>query len=209
MTINMNNIVPVPKNWKIQSSKRKIPIEFFSDDEIFRMQEYIESKIKENKKRANYHRRYLLLFKTMLWTGARIDEILALRPVDIHLDINTIDLITLKKKKASMRTIPLHRDLKDAIMSYFIEFHVDVRSQDKLFPLTRQAVDLYLKRMQKQLGFRIHAHKFRHTFGVKAILNHVPLSVLQEWLGHSSIFTTSIYTQITGMDTSQFMNQMQ
>jgi len=75
--------------------------------------------------------------------------------------------------------------------------------------MTRQAVDLYLKRMQKQLGFRIHAHKFRHTFGVKAILNHVPLSVLQEWLGHSSIFTTSIYTQITGMDTSQFMNQIQ
>jgi len=48
-----------------------------------------------------------------------------------------------------------------------------------------------------------------NPFGVKVIINHVPLSVLQEWLGHSSIFTTSIYTQITGMDTSQFMNQIQ
>jgi len=209
MSINMNNIVSVPKNWKIQSSQRKIPIEFFSDDEIYRMQDYIENNIKENKRRADHHKRYLLLFKTMLWSGARIDEILALRPIDIHLDINTIDLITLKKKKASMRTIPLHRDLKDAIMSYFIEFHIDVRSQEKIFSMTRQAVDLFLKRMQKQLGFRIHAHKFRHTFGVKAIFNHVPLSVLQEWLGHSSIFTTSIYTQITGMDTSKFMDQMQ
>ena len=47
MTIIMNNIVPVPKNWKIQSTQRKIPIEFFSDDEIYRMQEYIENKIKE------------------------------------------------------------------------------------------------------------------------------------------------------------------
>ena len=109
----MNNIVPVPKNWKIQSSQRKIPIEFFSDNEIFRMQDYIENKIKENKRRANYHKRYLLLFKTMLWSGARIDEILALRPIDIHLDINTIDLITLKKKKASMRTIPLHRKYRE------------------------------------------------------------------------------------------------
>jgi len=75
--------------------------------------------------------------------------------------------------------------------------------------MTRQGVDKYFKKMQKDLGFKIHAHEFRHTFEVKAILNHVPLSVLQEWLGHSSIFTTSIYTKITGMDTSQFMNQIQ
>jgi len=209
MAIIMNNIISIPKYWNIQSLQRKIPIEFFSEDEIFEMQEHIENKIKENKRRADYNKRYLLLFKTMLWTGARIDEILALRPMDIHLDINTIDLITLKKKKASMRTIPLRWDLKEAIMSYFIEFHIDIRSQEKLFSMTRQAVDLYLKRMQKNLGFRIHAHKFRHTFGVKAILNHVPLSVLQEWLGHSSIFTISIYNKITGMGTSQFMDQMQ
>ena len=50
MSINMNNIVPDPKNWKIQSSKRKIHIEFFSDDEIYRMRDYIENKIKENKR---------------------------------------------------------------------------------------------------------------------------------------------------------------
>ncbi|PMP73485.1 MAG: hypothetical protein C0180_06645 [Aciduliprofundum sp.] len=205
----MNNIVPIPKSWKIQSAKKSIPIDFFSDEEIRAMEWWIKQRIMKYKVRADVHKRYLLLFKTLLWTGARIDEALAIRPVDIHLELNTIDLITLKRKKSVMRTIPLHRDLKDAIMSYFIEFKVSVKSQERLFPMTRQAVDHYLKRMQRDLGFKIHAHKFRHTFGVKAIINHVPLSVLQEWLGHSSIFSTSIYTQITGMDTSQFMNQMQ
>ena len=48
-----------------------------------------------------------------------------------------------------------------------------------------------------------------HTFAVKAVLSGIPLNVLQKWLSHSSIFVTSIYTDITGMDTSQFMNQMQ
>jgi len=207
MSIIVNNIIPIPKSWKIQSTQKKIPVEFFSDDEIFAMQSWIQGKIQE-KKREKYHKRYFLLFKTLLWTGARIDEALAIRPVDIHLDVNTINLITLKKRRPTVRTIPLHRDLKDAFMSYFIEFKIDIKSQERVFPMKRQAVDLYLKRMQKDLGFRIHAHKFRHTFGVTAILNHVPLSVVQEWLGHSSIFTTSIYTQITGMDTSQFMDQM-
>jgi len=202
------NTLPVPRSWKIQTAQKRIPLEFFSDDEINEMQLWIMNKVQENKRRANYHKRYLLLFKTLLWTGARIDEALAIRPADIHLDINVIDLITLKRRRPKMRAIPLHRDLKDAIMSYFIEFHMDMRSQEKIFPMSRQAVDLYLKRMQRDLGLKIHAHKFRHTFGVKAIMNHVPLSVLQEWLGHSSIFTTSIYTQITGMDTSQFMENM-
>jgi site-specific recombinase XerD len=63
--------------------------------------------------------------------------------------------------------------------------------------------------MQKDLGFKIHAHKFRHTFAVKAILSGVPINILQKWLSHSSIFITSIYTDITGMDTSQFMGRIQ
>ena len=203
----MRNL-PVPKSWAIQSAKRNVPIEFFSDDEILAMESGIQGKIMENRKRSPSHKRYYLLFKILLYTGARIDEALMIRPVDIHLDLNTIDIVTLKQKRRTMRTIPLHRNLKDAIMNYFIEFKIDLKDQNPLFPVKRQAVDLYLKRMQRNLGFRIHAHKFRHTFGVRAIMNHVPLSVLQEWLGHSSIFTTSIYTQITGMDTSQFMSQI-
>jgi site-specific recombinase XerD len=59
------------------------------------------------------------------------------------------------------------------------------------------------------LGFKIHAHKFRHTFAVKAILSGVPINILQKWLSHSSIFITSIYTDVTGMDTSQFMSKIQ
>jgi site-specific recombinase XerD len=74
--------------------------------------------------------------------------------------------------------------------------------------MQRQVVDLYFKKLQEKLGFNIHAHKFRHTFAVKAIMDNVPVNVLQQWLGHSSVFTTSIYTQITGMDTSEFMERV-
>ncbi len=204
----MNNIIPFSRNMKIQSTKPNIQIEFFSDEDLARIFKFIQDKIATDKRNADYHRRYLLLCKILLRTGARIDEALQLRPMDINLDLNTITLVTLKKRKNSTRTIPLHPELKEQIMTYFLNFNISPRSQDLIFPMKRQAVDLYMKKMQYQLNIRIHAHKFRHTFGVKAILDHVPLSVLQEWLGHSSIFTTSIYTQITGMDTSMFMNQI-
>ena len=86
--------------------------------------------------------------------------------------------------------------------------NINPKSEELLLPMKRQAVDLYFKKIQEKIGIRIHAHKFRHTFAVKAIMDNVPLNVLQQWLGHSSVFTTSIYTQITGMDTSEFMGRV-
>ncbi|MGC8981760.1 MAG: tyrosine-type recombinase/integrase [Minisyncoccia bacterium] len=148
--------------------------------------------------------------KFHLMTGVRIDEVLAIRPADINLEMNVITLITLKKKdKEAKRTIPLHPELKSDIMQYYLDYNINKRSEDKLFNITRQSVDAFFKKIQKDLNFKIHAYKFRHTFAVKAVLSGIPLNVLQKWLSHSSIFVTSIYTDITGMDTSQFMNQMQ
>jgi site-specific recombinase XerD len=143
-------------------------------------------------------------------TGARIDETLAIKPIDINLEMNTITLITLKKKdKEAKRTILLHLELKSDIMQYYLDYNINKRSEDKLFKVTRQSVDAFFKKIQKGFNFKIHAHKFKHTFAVKAILSGIPLNVLQKWLSHSSIFVTSIYTDITGMNTSQFMNQIQ
>ena len=93
-------------------------------------------------------------------------------------------------------------------MQYLLQSNIAKDSTDLLFPMKRQVEDLYLKKIQTKLGIKVHAHKFRHTFAVKAIMDNVPLNVLQQWLGHSSVFATSIYTQITGMDTSEFMGRV-
>ena len=38
----------------------------------------------------------------------------------------------------------------------------------------------------------------RHTFGVHAIQNGVPIHLVQRWLGHSQISTTAIYLDVIG-----------
>lgn len=202
------SLIPIPGSLKIQSSIPNVSIEFFTDEEIESMKTYIQSHFKNRNKRSEVHRRYFLLVITLLRSGGRIDEVLQLKPIDFNFQYDTIRMLTLKKRKESYRVIPMQQELKNVIMEYFLEYHIDPKSEQKIFPMKRQSVDEYFKKMQVELGFRIHAHKFRHTFGVKCILSNVPVNVLQKWLGHSSIFTTSIYTEITGMDTKRFMDQI-
>ena len=205
----------LPKNMMVQSSGRSLSIDFFSDDEVQEIFHEISDKISSDRRRAGKHKRYFLLVEFLYRTGGRIDEILMVRPSDVNLATNSIRLKTLKQGKdrngiqrEKYRVIPLHVDLRDAYMQYLLDMNIPTKSEDPLFPMSRQVIDLYFKKMQDKLGFKIHAHKFRHTFAVKAIMDNVPLNVLQQWLGHSSIFTTSIYTQITGMDTLQFMERI-
>ena len=205
----------LPKNMMVQSSGISLSIDFFSDDEVQKIIHEISEKISSDKRRTGKHRRYFLLVEFLYRTGGRIDEILMISPSDVNLATNSIRLKTLKQGKdrngiqrEKYRVIPLHVDLRDAYMQYLLDMNISTKSGDPLFPMSRQVIDLYFKKMQGKLGFKIHAHKFRHTFAVKAIMDNVPLNVLQQWLGHSSIFTTSIYTQITGMDTSQFMERV-
>jgi site-specific recombinase XerD len=208
--------LPVPKSMMIQSSGRSLSIDFFSDEEVQKIFLEISNKIITDKRRSGKHKRYFLLVQFLYRTGARIDEVLIIRPANINLGTNSIRMKTLKQGKdkktriqrEKYRIIPLHSELRDAYMQYLLDMNISTKSEDPLFPMSRQVVDLYMKKLQESLGFRIHAHKFRHTFAVKAIIDNVPLNVLQQWLGHSSVFTTSIYTQITGMDTSEFMGRV-
>ena len=206
----------VPRNMMIQSGGRSLSLDFFSDEEVEKIFNEISEKINTDTRRSEKHKRYFLLVEFLYRTGGRIDEVLTVKPSDVNLATNSIRLKTLKQGKdkktgiqrEKYRIIPLHADLRDAYMQYLLDMNISTRSEDLLFPLSRQVVDLYLKKMQDKLGYKVHAHKFRHTFAVKAIMDNVPLNVLQQWLGHSSVFTTSIYTQITGMDTSEFMGRV-
>jgi len=71
-----------------------------------------------------------------------------------------------------------------------------MRSEDRLFRQTLPTITEFYRKMEKEIDaqygvkLHIHAHKFRHTFAIKSILAGVPLNVIQDWMGHSSIFIT-------------------
>ena len=225
--------IPFNKNTKIQLAHKTNGIEFFNGEELQRIFDYVRAKIRDDRQHEAYHRRYYLLMKALLHTGARIEEIVpfhkdayldekgrmhreisspGLRPVDFDLDLNTVRIPTLKKHttngKLPERVLPLSAEMEDEYKSYLLFTKTDLKGKDPLFPITRVAVNLYMKKMQDHIGIKIHPHKFRHTFAVSCVLSNVPLSVLQQWMAHSSLVITSIYTQVTGMDTSRYVQQV-
>ncbi len=206
--------------------------------------ELLNQNPKKNAKYIRDIEKYNLLTIILLETGGRIGEVLQLTPMDFNLSTGTIRLITLKKRKKKekkdenkdskenkeqdkgkdkdkekikpiYRYIPIHRDLKEAFLTYIAKYHIDMRSEERLFKQSQPAINEFFRKMEKEIEIQtgvkihIHAHKFRHTFAIKSILAGVPLNVIQDWLAHSSIFVTSIYLKITGRDTSNFMNMIE
>jgi len=52
---------------------------------------------------------------------------------------------------------------------------------------------------------RIHPHSFRHGFGVALAEQGVSAAVIQKLMGHSSMTTTQIYTDMRPMDAARAM----
>lgn len=230
---NVNSMIPTTRTGAIRSLKPTIKVSYFEDHEIEAIFEAINKRITTEKgNRSLFAMRYRLLLKTLLRTGARIEEVVryerkeyvdtqgkvhkyqffpGIVVKDIDTTLNTISILTLKKSGGKPhRILPLHPDLKDEFLGYSHEMRnrLPFGPKDPLFPMSRVAVDHFMTRLERDLGFRVNAHKFRHTFAVRALLDGVPVNVLQKWLAHSSLIVTSVYADVVGMDTSSFMNQM-
>lgn len=210
-----NSLIP-SKEFRIRTSEVNMDVfDHFSDEEIEKMKKWLEW---SNNQTGNGRRyrwkeryRYKLLFQFLLETGARISEVLSLKHGDVSLEKNVITLRTLKQRnKEAKRTVPIHPGLREAYLNYVSgrELRNRIITDKKIFPMSRSAVDQFLKKMGRDLGFSIHAHKFRHTFAVKSLLNGVPVNILQQWLGHSNVWTTSTYTKAIGINSQEYMNQV-
>ena len=107
------------------------------------------------------------------------------------------------------RTVPIRPELSGKIASYCI--HRNIQATERLFPISRIRVYQILQRAGEKAGIekdRRHPHVFRHGFAVNAVLSGVPPLVLRRWLGHASIDTTLIYTEVLAQDTKGYLDNM-
>ncbi len=153
-------------------------------------------------------RRDHALLLTLFNTGARVQELLDVRPCDIQLERPF--QVRLRGKGRKERLCPLWLQTVESLRALLGENGVDPTDTDRLFrnhrgaPLTRFGVRYLLQKhaqsarsVAKTLkAKRVHPHVLRHTTAVHLLQAGVDLVTISHWLGHASVETTNRYAAV-------------
>lgn len=147
------------------------------------------SQIKDHK-----HQMYL----TFLWrTGLRVTESINIQKKDLDFENDTVNIKWLKSRKYQRRVVPLHPEIKELIKLYV----ASLKSEDYIFPFSRQNADIIVK---KHMGGG-SAHTFRHSFAVNWLRCGADIVILSRVLGHNKLQTTMEYLKIVPVDQGKEM----
>jgi len=147
---------------------------------------------------------------TLAWTGARVSEVLALTASSFQTECGTVAIQTLKRRKHSVREVPLPPELMAALDQQFglSTIRRDPRDADhRLWSWSRTTAWRVIKRVMQHSGIAgRHAcpRGLRHGFGVGSLQARVPLNLVQRWLGHARMTTTAIYADVSGVEELAF-----
>lgn len=136
-------------------------------------------------------------------TGMRVSELVTLELADVSLSAGTVRC---RSKSGRERVLPIGLTATTALEEYLdIARNQLVRSGETpiLFlnhrgkQLTRQGFWLILKGYADQIGLHdLTPHTLRHSFAAHLVYEGADLREVQERLGHASLSTTQIYSQM-------------
>lgn len=159
-------------------------------------------------RRTVWGRRDYVLLALMFNTGARVQEVVALRTSDLRL--MAPPSVKFFGKGRRERICPLWPETARLLQQHIADTGLDNQSDQTLFrnhrggPLTRFGARLILQRQVARAAAvlpslkhkRIHPHSLRHSTAVHLLKSGVDLSTIAHWLGHTSINTTHKYVTI-------------
>ncbi|WP_175549954.1 tyrosine-type recombinase/integrase [Mariniphaga anaerophila] len=157
--------------------------------------------------------RDLVLMMLSYGVAARIDEILSLKVLDIHLEAKE-PFVILHGKGGRIRSIYLQKRLVEWLERYLKLFHkTNPKQDDFLFyspchgtrgKLTQPAISkrlkLYAKKAHercKEVPLDLHSHLWRHSMACHWREDNINIVEIKELMGHSSLQSTMIYQDVT------------
>jgi integrase/recombinase XerC len=137
---------------------------------------------------------------TLLYAcGLRISEALALTPAAAR-----GNPLSITGKGNKTRLVPVIPAAREAIDDYLARCPFALKPQEPMFrgvrggPLNARNIQLLIEGLRGALGLPDSAtpHALRHSFATHLLGNGADLRVIQELLGHASLSTTQIYTEV-------------
>ncbi|MBN2569983.1 MAG: site-specific integrase [Deltaproteobacteria bacterium] len=147
--------------------------------------------------------RYWLTFLVLRYTGARVGEVLSIDDrVDIDFRNTEIRLITLKRhnSKTQTRIVPVQGNVTSEIATYVAEFPNRRGSVFKLDQSNFRHVFYERAKAANIPREMAHPHILRHTRAIELLRAGVPVTIVQDILGHSALTTTAIYLKMSGQE---------
>ena len=145
-------------------------------------------------------------------SGARLSEVLALRPADIDLDAAAIRIRTLKRRAEHWREVPLPAETLRALeLVHGLRRVAPRRAGDPLWPWSRATGHRRIVAIMQEAqieGPQACPKGLRHAWGIAAVEAGVPLTTIAAMLGHADITTTAIYTTAIGVEARGFLSRM-
>ena len=168
---------------------------------------YIQHSLAVTKYQKEVTLRNIVVIELLFSTGMRVSEISNLKTTNINLSDNTIRIFG---KGSKERIMCISDDLSKTISNYLT---ISYRKTDYLLVnklgnrLSEQSVRYMVNDYANAVGAPLHItpHMFRHTFATELHNEDVNIRYIQQFLGHSSIATTQIYTHISTSKTREIL----
>jgi integrase/recombinase XerC len=146
------------------------------------------------------HARDAAVLALLYGCGLRISEALGLT----RADFGARDTFTVTGKGRKQRMVPLLPQVRKLIADYVALCPYDLPEPGPLFvgakggPLSPRIIQLAMARLRGALGLAETAtpHALRHSFATHLLARGGDLRSIQELLGHASLATTQIYTEV-------------
>jgi integrase/recombinase XerC len=140
---------------------------------------------------------------TLLYgAGLRISEALGLTVR--HAPIGDRDVLRVTGKGGKERMVPVLPVTREAVARYMQLCPYPLRGDETLFlgakggPLSPRIIQLLMEKLREALGLPDTAtpHALRHSFATHLLGSGADLRQIQELLGHASLSTTQVYTEV-------------
>ena len=194
---------------KSDREKHKV-VKYLEDEHISKIREYVRTRPLRFETPGDQYRKQekVVIIETLIETGARIGEVINLTKSDIIEHKHRIVF----NQKTGYRETPVKRDsnlfeqINQLTSMYIYTFS---RASDKIFHISDEGVRMFLRRMEHEIGIRLHPHLFRHYRATQLCDAGLPVKIVAQMMGMSVKTVLDVYHQVTDDSAQKVYDQWQ